>query len=176
MFSRLQAVRHYSAPQMKKSGFTIVNALKYVKEVDDYQEQLGKSASANVLATTLVDRIQDKPELLSLLLLFHHELAKLGITPTSARDFSTLQVWRYRSMYFWKLARIHNVFWDQCRLLDIAERAHRLGFLPTTIGVLDPINFTQYYSELQSGIYKGLDFRHIELMGPTRFQLEKGTH
>lgn len=166
----LRNVRFYSTPQMKKSGYTVINALNYVKEVDDQQEKIASSATDEVRATTLVERISDKPELLSLLLLFHYELSGLGITPSSSREFSTMQIWRYRSAYFWKLARIHNVFWDQCRLLDVAERSHRLGFLPSAIGVLDPANFSSNYGEIQSGVFKGTDFRKVAIMGPSRFK------
>lgn len=163
--------RFYSTPQIKKSGFIVINALNYVKKVDDQQEKIVSSTTDEVRASTLVERITDKPELLSLLLLFHHELAGLGITPMSPREFSTLQIWRYRSAYLWKLARIHNVFWDQCRLLDVAERSHRLGFLPSAIGVLDPANFASTYGELQSGVFQGTDFRLVAIMGPSRFKV-----
>lgn len=164
-------VKKFSTPQIKKSGFAVVNALKYVKEVDDHQEKIINSSTDEERATTLVERISDKPELLSLLLLFHHELAGLGITPSSPREFSTMQIWRYRSAYAWKLARIHNVFWDQCRLLDVAERSHRLGLLPSAIGVLDPAHFQSSYGELQSGVFRGTDFRQVEIIGPSRFKV-----
>lgn len=172
MMSRtvVRNARFYSGAQTKKSGYTVINALNYVKEVDQQQEKIATSATDEERANTLVERITDKPELLSLLLLFHHELAALGITPASPRVFSAAQVWRYRSAYVWKLARIHNVFWDQCRLLDVAERSHRLGFLPSEIGVLDPAHFSSHYAELQSGVFRSTDFRQVAFLGPSRFR------
>lgn len=171
----LQFVRAYaSPPQFKRSGNLLWNALTYVQEVDQYQDKIVKESPEKDLATQLVSRIEGNAELLSLLLLFHHELDKLGITPTLQRTFSGGQVWRYRAAYATRLAKIHNIFWDQCRLLEVAKRNHLLGFRPDRIGVLDPAHFdVDDYTQLQAGIFRGTDFRGVEIMGPSRFWLQK---
>lgn len=165
--------RYYSIkpPVYKKSGNILVNALNYVRDVEQYQEELSKSASEKLLAEQLLDRIEDQPELLYLLLIFHRELSKIGITPTSSREFSKGEVWKYRLVYVLKLAKIHNIFWTQCQYFDISEQPHKLGFLPSEIGVLDPKNFDlEAYHQLQQGSYKENSFKDIEVLGVGNFK------
>lgn len=161
--------RLYSTPKFKKSGNIVVNALNYVKEVDEFQEKIAKETPEAALAAKLISRIDKNPELLSLLLLFHYELAKLDITPDSTRQLGQLATLRFKMAMMWKLSRIHNVFWEQCRLADVAERSHRMAFLVQDVGVLDPKHYRDIYDELQSGVFRGQDFRHVEILGPTRF-------
>lgn len=163
------ARRLYSTPQFKKSGNIVINALNYVKEVDEFQEKIAKETPEAALAAKLISRIDQNPELLSLLLLFHYELAKFDITPDSKRQLGQLGTLRFKMAMLWKLSRIHNVFWEQCRLADVAERSHRMAFLVQDVGVLDPKYYREFYQELQSGVFRGQDFRHVEILGPTRF-------
>lgn len=162
--------RLYSTPQFEKSGNMFINALNYVKKVDEYQEKISSETPAVALVSKLKTRIADNPELLSLLLLFHYELAKLDITPSSSRDFSGVKTLKFKLACMWKLNRIHSVFWEQCRLSNVAERSHKLKFLPQDVGVLDPKYYKEDYKELQSGVFKGTDFRHVEILGRTRFE------
>lgn len=163
------AQRHYSTPQFKKSGNLLVNALNYVKDVDAFQEKIASETPEQLLATRLVDSIAQLPELLSLLLLFHHELAQLGVTPDKPRDVSGIANLKFKAACLWKLNRIHDVFWEQCRLANISERSHKLKFLADDVGVLDPKHYREHYQELQSGTFRGTDFRYVEILGRTRF-------
>lgn len=165
----LQCARLYSTPQYKKTGNFLVNALNYVKEVDDYQDKIAHQTPELAMAEQLVGRIADKPELLAIFLLFHHELAKYDVTPSLNRQFSGAASVKFRLACLWKLNRIHSVFWEQCRLADVAERAHKLKFLPQDIGVLDPKYYGPHYEELQSGVFRGTDFRHVEILGRRQF-------
>ncbi|QBM87024.1 hypothetical protein METSCH_B02180 [Metschnikowia aff. pulcherrima] len=160
-------LRSYSIkpPVYRKSGNVLINALNYVKDVEEYQQEISENTSDRALASQLMDKISSQPELLLLLLRFHKELSKIGITATSTRDFTAAQVWKYRALYAIKLAKIHNVFWTQCQYLDISERDHKLGFLPNSIGILDPVNFeTTVYEQLQLGVYKDIKFGDIETL------------
>ncbi|OBA19978.1 hypothetical protein METBIDRAFT_72850 [Metschnikowia bicuspidata var. bicuspidata NRRL YB-4993] len=165
--------RSYSLkpPVYKKSANILVNALNYVKDVEEYQEALTKNSVAANLTNELLLKISDQPELLFILLQFHSKLAEIGITASSSREFTTAQIWKYRIHYVMKLAQLHDIFWTQCRYLDISEREHKLGFLPTEIGVLDPTNFDKdAYEQLQRGVYNGLNFKHIKMAGLGSFE------
>lgn len=162
--------RLYSTPpHFKSEGNLLVNSINYVKDVDKFQQDLSKAASEEALAKQLMSRISHSPELLYLLLMFHHELALLGITPAS-NTISRYQVWKYRLAYVLKLARIHDVFWTQCHQQEISQRTHRLGFLPSTIGVLSPLNFeVAAYRQLQTGEFEGVNFKDVEILGRRTF-------
>ncbi|SGZ56214.1 CIC11C00000001154 [Sungouiella intermedia] len=168
-FNHAVALRFYSTPQFKKSGNIVVNALNYVREVDDFQDKIAKETPEATMAAKLIGSIDKNPELLSLLLLFHYELSKFDITPHSSRNMGQLATLRFKMAMIWKLSRIHNVFWEQCRLEDVAERNHRLAFLVQDVGILDPKYYEEHYQELQSGVFRGTDFRHVEILGPSRF-------
>lgn len=134
-------------------------------DVDARYESLAQNSSHQEAATQLVDRIEKTPELLALLSFFHGDLRKLGITWNA----NTSSVWGYRMAYVSRLYKIHNVFWDQCRLMNVAQRHHKLGFSPTTIGILDPSNFDkEVYEQLQLGQFRGIDFNDVEVMGMKR--------
>lgn len=171
--SLYRTVRYLSQPpQFSRSGNTLLSALKYVNEVDKFQDSMDKTSPDHAVAAQLVERIQEKPELLSILSLFHYELARLGITQDSSRTFTAAQVWRYRAAYVFKLAKIHNIFWELCRQVYVAERHHSLGFSPGKIGLLDPAYFDKsVYTQLQEGRLGDVDFRGVEMLGPSRFNL-----
>lgn len=168
----LRFSRSYSTPQFKKSGNILFNALNYVKEVDEFQEKIGLTPEKE-LATKLVSRVHSHKELLYLLLMFHHDLAKIGISQSSGHlQPLTAVTWRYRAS-LWKLARVHNVFWDQARLVGISERNHKIGWLPDRIGVLDPLNFErEHYRQLQEGKFGETDFRDVEMLGGRKWAQE----
>lgn len=161
----LRTERFYSTPQFKKSGNILASALRYVKDVDAYQDNIEKTTPELELANKLISSIADKPEILLILLLFHSELAKMGITPQSNRDLKGVQSWKFQWACMWKLHRIHTVFWEQCQLENISERNHPLKRLPQDVGVLDPKYYLLCYQELQSGVFQGTDFRHVEIVG-----------
>lgn len=168
-------MRCYSIPQFKKSGNLLVNALNYVKDVDAYQEKIGLETPELQMALELMEKIEKEPELLSLLSLFHYELGKLGITPASPRNFSGFSTLKFKSACLWKLHRIHDVFWEQCRFSNISQRSHSLKFQSQDVGVLDPKYYAEHYNELQSGTFRGTDFRYVEIMGRTRFKSVEDT-
>ncbi|GEQ69102.1 hypothetical protein JCM33374_g2773 [Metschnikowia sp. JCM 33374] len=173
IFHPSRLIRRYSIkpPIYKKSGNMLASALKYVKDVEEYQEELSMSSSESNLADELLSRISDQPELLFLLSLFHSELSKIGITATSSRQFTTAQVWKYRALYVMKLANIHNIFWTQCQYQNISEREHSLGFSPDKIGILDPVHFGKdAYEQIQQGVYNGTSFKDIEVLGIGKFK------
>lgn len=148
-------------------SFWLVNSIAAANSIDASQLNLENTPQYEV-ARKLIQEIEKLPENLYLLLFFHHKLAALGITATSPRDFTPAQVWRYRAAHVLSLARIHNVFWENCRFVDISNQSHGLGFSPLDIGALDPANFKDEYADLQAGTYKGLDFRDVQLAGMSR--------
>ncbi|GBL49236.1 hypothetical protein CJI97_005380 [Candidozyma auris] len=157
-----------NVPQFNKKGNLVLSALKYVKEVDQFQEKIDKETPEQQLARKLIDNIKSRKELLSLLSLFHEELAQIGITPHTSHQEQKPSVglkWKYRIAYMMKLARIHNTFWDSCQQEGISQRNHRLGFSPQTIGVLDPVHYKEHYDELQQGKLGDVDFRDVEVLG-----------
>ena len=154
-------------PEPRKPYFfrNALNYVNYVNAVDAPVQGLEKIPH-QVLAAELMASIETRPELLALLLLLHYEFYVLGITPTSPKTVTPAQLRAYVWAYVWKLSKINSVFWEQCYLMDIAHHPHKLGILPANIGVLDPANFSQeHYNSLQSGVYKGLDFRDNPIMG-----------
>lgn len=170
----LQTVRFQSnVPKFDKSGNFILSALKYVKDVDTFQEKISNETPEQQLARKLITRLEKKKELLLLLSLFHTELARIGITPKTSHKMGNLGLkWKYRVAYLTKLARVHNTFWEQCQQEGVSERSHKLGFLPENIGVLDPVYYKEHYEELQQGKLGDVDFRDVEVLGK-RFILNK---
>lgn len=151
-------VRCYS---FKRQNF-LVRSLEYVKEVDEKQKQL-QAAPPQAKAVELVKRIATNKELLLVLSVFHHELAKIGITPDSPPEQRS-NVWQYRLKYLFKLARLHDVFWQLCLEQNISEQTHELGFLPSTIGLLDPAYFERdVYEQIQRGVLGEVDFTDTEI-------------
>lgn len=152
-------------PKFPERGNILFKALRYVQDVDNFQKELQKTPQ-HKMADELVAKIKDNRELLFLLALFHRELARVGITPDSSHASpSSLLVWAYRFAYVIRLRRLHDLFWDQCHFLEVAEQQHSLGFLPHTIGVLDPKHFPDSYSQLQLGVYNGVDYSRISALG-----------
>lgn len=161
----LECIRLYSVPQRSKKGNFLVNALKYVKDVDKYQEELVKNALTNDKTSYLMDQIKNSKELLYLLAVFHHELSKLGISSDSDPVNRQALLWKYRLLWILKLNRIHNVFWEACQVQDISEQDHALSLNPAKIGILDPYNFKKEdYDQLQTGEFNGIDFRNLEII------------
>ncbi|WPK24639.1 hypothetical protein PUMCH_001919 [Australozyma saopauloensis] len=147
-------------------GNFLINAINYVKDVDDRMAKIETETPQKEMAAQLVSLIEKLPELLALLLLFHYELYKVGVSHSVEREFLPSQIRSYRWAYLWKLSKIHDVFWELCNYLDIAQHPHPLGFLPTNIGILDPANFTtDQYNMLQRGEFNGLSFKDIMILG-----------
>lgn len=165
-------VRNYAAPngpQYSKKGNFIVNSLRYVKDVDQYQEQLVKNVLTAEKSAYLMDQIKASRELLYLLAVFHHELAKLGITPESEPGSRHRMLWRYRVQWLLRLNRIHGVFWETCQIQDISEQDHKLALDPANVGILDPYHFSrEVYDELQTGSYGGVDFHDVDIIAFSR--------
>lgn len=161
----LECIRLYSVPQRSRTGNFLVNALKYVKDVDKYQEELVKNALTNDKTSYLMDQIKNSKELLYLLAVFHHELSKLGVSCDSDPVNRQALLWKYRLLWILKLNRIHNVFWEACQVQDISEQDHALSLNPAKIGILDPYNFKKEdYDQLQTGEFNGIDFRNLEII------------
>lgn len=149
-----------------RKGNVVLSALRYVKDVDDFQDKIDRETPEKQLATKLMEAIAERKELLQLLSLFHGELARIGITPESKHHEPTLAlIWRYRIAYLTKLARVHNIFWDSCQQEGLSERSHKLGFHPKHIGVLDPIHYKEHYEQLQLGQLGEVVFRDVEVIG-----------
>lgn len=150
-------------PVFPKKGNLLLNALNYVKEVDNYQKQLSQSGTSQDRATELITRIKDKKQLLYLLSIFHYELSKIGITNQDLDEFRNSILWRYRLNWLFKYNKIHNIFWESCQLENVSENNHSLGFNPISIGILDPRNFsTDTYKQLQSGKLGSVDFSDVQ--------------
>lgn len=161
-----------SLSKPKKSG-SVAGFFQFMNTVDAQMAKLENESPERTVAQELMSQIETTPELLALLSLFHYELALLGITPNSARVFTRTQIRWYKWVYLYKLSKIHDIFWDQCAFLEIALHPHKLGFLPENVGVLDPLNFTpEQYLMLQTGVYNGIDFKDIYIVG-TRWSSRK---
>lgn len=162
----LRALKGTETPKNPKKGNFLLNAFNYVRKVDERMEKLENETPQRKMISELMPHIDTCPELLAVLLLFHYELALLGITRTSPREFTPAEIRAYRWAYIFKLQKIHQVFWDQCGFIEIAQHAHTIGFLPSNIGALDPANFSkEQYEMLQRGLYNGVDFRNVMIIG-----------
>lgn len=159
------------APVYKKGGNRLANAIKYVNEVDATRKLIDKIPD-QAKATVLLERIEGNPELLFYVAMFHHQLAKIGITQNNEDRTSLL--WKYRWSYVTLLKKVHGIFFDLCQVLGVTENKHKLGFTPDKIGILDPNNFTsEQYQELQTGKYKGTDYSEILMIGDNPFKNKK---
>lgn len=162
----LRVLKAPESPKIPKKGNFLSNAFNYVRTVDERMEKLETETPQRKMIEELMPLIEPCPELLAVLLLFHYELALLGITRTSSREFTPAQIRSYRWAYLFKLNKIHQVFWDQCGFIEIAQHAHKIGFLPSNIGALDPANFSKdQYEMLQRGVYNDVDFRNVYIVG-----------
>lgn len=169
LYQRQIGLRYYSfqapePPQYKKGGNFLVNSLKYVKQVDEYQKQL-EGAPSHDKVVELMDKIENQPELLYILSAFHYELSKIGIDQSNDPKSRAKVLWRYRFNYILKYSKLHNIFWEQCRYSNISQHPHVLPFNPSNLGILDPNNFSKdTYAALQSGTYKDLTFKDVEII------------
>ncbi|CAG85645.2 DEHA2B15664p [Debaryomyces hansenii CBS767] len=163
-FSRFYSSNSPTPPQYKKGGNILANSLRYVRQVDEYQKQLEKAPSHNKVVE-LMDKIENQPELLFILATFHYELSRIGIGRSNDPKTRSKLLWKYRFNYILKYSKLHNIFWEQCRYANISQHTHVLGFNPQDIGLLDPCNFSeQTYNELQSGKYKDMAFKDVEII------------
>lgn len=163
-FLRFYSYNSPTPPQYKKGGNILANSLKYVRQVDEYQKELEK-ASSHDKVVELMEKIENHPELLFILATFHYELSKIGINQATDPKSRSKLLWKYRFNYILKYSKLHNIFWEQCRYANISQHMHVLGFRPLEIGLLDPSNFSeQTYRELQSGKYKDVSFKDIEII------------
>lgn len=163
---RLVGVRNYSS---RSKDFVkdnlIVKSLAYVKEVDQQQDRLERSP-VDAKITKLIEVIEDNHECLYLLLMFHYECDQMNI----GQDVSTRRKrWNYPFNHMFKLRPIHTAFWENCRILDMANHKHKLGYDIKNLGLLDPKNFSHDdYHQLQTGVFHGTDFRNVQGVSFTR--------
>ncbi|CAN3366676.1 hypothetical protein DICA2_F04148 [Diutina catenulata] len=147
------------------SNNVLVKSIEYVHKVDREQNQLEKTPTEQKV-TKLIEVITPQPEMLYLLSLFHYECARMGIT-RSVDD--RRKHWGYMWQHMFRLRPIHDAFWENARLLDLANHKHKLGYGPQDLGLLDPKNFSEDdYSQLQHGVFHGTDFRQVEGVSFTR--------
>lgn len=160
-------LRFVSAPKYDSSKNFLVSSLDYVRQVDKYQKELETGSSEKELAAELIGKIRNKPELLCILAIFHHELANIGITPSATVQERDALLWRYRMLYLVKLSKINSLFWEQCQYINIASRSHPIRFKDAKdIGILDPVNFErETYDLLQGGTLGEVDFREMGGLG-----------
>lgn len=123
----------------------------------------GKEVTDKDKADELLRRIENHSELLYYLSWLHHEFAKIGIRYDTSLEERSAIVWKYRLYFLTKYFKISNTFWEQCQYLNISVHKNTLGFHPSNIGILDPINFgKETYEQLQKGSYKNTNFREID--------------
>lgn len=160
-------IRHVSTPKYDSSKNFLASSLDYVRQVDKYQKELESVSSEKQLAADLVGKISTNPELLCILAIFHHELARIGITPSTTPREREALLWKYRIKWVFKLLKINSLFWEQCQYTNAATRMHPLKFRDAKdIGILDPVNFDNgTYQQLQRGELNGVDFREMGGLG-----------
>lgn len=165
-FTRMMVARCYSnrSRDFVKDN-VIVKSLAYVKEVDQQQDRLERSPVEAKIAK-LIEVIENNHECLYLLLMFHYECDQMYI----GQDVSLRRKrWNYPFNHMFKLRPIHLAFWENCRILDMANHNHKLGYDIHDLGLLDPKNFSEEdYHQLQTGIFHGTDFRNVEGVSFTR--------
>lgn len=153
------------APVYNEKNGKIIDSLKYANDIEVTRKQI-QAIPNSKKAPILLSKIKDHPELLYFLARFHKDLDKIGITAQSSHTEKAAKLWRYRLQYFLLLERLHTNFFEHCKLLEITQQKHRLGFSPATIGILDPCNFSQETLEkLQSGEFDGVKFDHVVMTG-----------
>ncbi|CCE78013.1 Piso0_000625 [Millerozyma farinosa CBS 7064] len=148
-----------------KSNNRITTWLNYVHEVDQRQKELEQTPESQKIIS-LMNSIEDKPELVYILAAFLHDLKSIGIDQNNDPEVRTKLKWKFRVYYLLKLLKMHNVFWEQCRFLEMSQHRHILNFDPVDIGLLDPSNFPKdVFDELQSGKYKSINLKTIDPVG-----------
>ncbi|KAK6457591.1 uncharacterized protein RJT20DRAFT_125378 [Scheffersomyces xylosifermentans] len=149
----------------------VVNSLNFVKTVDDQQKALENAATSDKIHQ-LLTHIATNEELLYMLSLFHYECKKLNITNVNVAGRS--KSLKFSINYFLRLKPINESFWEICHLMNFSNHKHRLSYNVKDLGLLDPKNFDDdVYNQLQTGIYEGTDFRHVESVSLTRPDFEK---
>lgn len=142
----------------------------------DQSHEQSKEVTNKDKADELLRRIENHPELLYYLSWLHHEFAKIGIRHDTCLEERSAMVWKYRLSFLTKYFKISNIFWEQCQYLNISVRMNKLGFHPSNIGILDPINFgKETYEQLQKGRYKNTNFQEIDNLFMQK-KLFKGDH
>lgn len=134
-----------------------------VVRIQHHEPGQGKEVTDKDKADELLRRIENHSELLYYLSWLHHEFAKIGIRYYTSLEERPAMVWKYRLYFLIKYFKISNIFWEQCQYLNISVHKNTLGFHPSNIGILDPINFDkETYEQLQKGSYKNTNFRDID--------------
>ena len=153
-------------PQKDAKGGFIARNVKYFNDIDNAYNQT-KSIPVKTKTNVLLKAIEKQPELLFYLASFHRALKALGIDQSSKnRD----HVWKYRLKYMFELGQLHQAFFSTSKVLGLTQHEHSLGFSPKNIGILDPANFSKEdYEALQTGVFKGTDYRHINFWGRHSF-------
>lgn len=150
-----------------------MNSLNYVKEVDQYQKHLEDIPSTEK-SKILMKQIEDHPELLYILAVFHYELSRIGINQANDPAGRAKVIWKYRLNYMLKYLKIHNIFWEQCQYLNIAQQSHSLNFNLADLGILDPSNFDEdTYNQLQSGKYNDTSFKDMKIISFSKPPFER---
>lgn len=157
---------HYSTKKMSvadKINKSLLDKLKHIQEIDERVAQL-KATPVSIKVEKIMESIQDKKELLYLLALFHYKCRKIGITQESPehRQVGKLKFW-YNCVF--KLKPINDSFWEVMYASNLAEHDHRVNFNVEDLGLLDPKNFPKdVYDSIQSGVFKGLDFKDAQVV------------
>lgn len=122
------------------------NALKSVQNIDKNFKALGEQAATAQKINTLVEKLDQNPEVKQMLSKFMIDLNKIGINQTIKRD-QVPQIHYYIRIL--KFKQLHSVFWELCKENDISQHNHRLSYNVNNLGLLDPNNFP-------SNVYKSL--------------------
>ncbi|KAG7662377.1 uncharacterized protein J8A68_004148 [[Candida] subhashii] len=142
-------------------------ALVTMQEADAKMAALEATATPVKIAQ-LIKVIEDKRELLFLLALYHYQCEKIGITRTNADNRQTHKL-KFAAVVWFKLSGINESFWELMYSADLAHHVHNVKYNQQDLGLLDPKNFPEdFYNELKTGIYKGLDFRDVFIISRDR--------
>lgn len=114
------------------------NVTKF-NNIDKTYETLLKTSDV-VKIQTLINRLQDQPEIKDILSKFLKDLNAIGINQDVSQRFDNRYKYYTRMI---KFRQLHHVFWELCKVKDISQHDHKLRINYENIGLLDPKNFPE---------------------------------
>lgn len=114
----------------------IKTALNRVQVIDKHFALLAK-ANDKAKVEQLIQKLDDKPEIVEILAKFMKDLNAIGINQSQTQRSK----FRYYIRLF-KFRQLHSIFWELCALQDVSQHSHKLKFNINQLGLLDPKNFS----------------------------------
>ncbi|CAX45408.1 conserved hypothetical protein [Candida dubliniensis CD36] len=161
----LSPVRTFKLP-------SIFSAVKRANEIDEKFTNLAERP-IDYKVGEIIKQVDKEPELLFQLGFFFYECKRIGITQDLINNRKRGVL--YWPIFFGNLIPLNRAFWDTMHLMNKAQHSHRLNpFKINEIGLLDPKNFpSDFYKQLLTGKYNGIDFRDTKVFSMSRPQWEE---